>query len=60
MTWAIATPLQHTNIQRWLAELAHLVTQAMRRRSRPQPQRSIAHREPFVEEAAMAREMLRL
>jgi hypothetical protein len=60
MTWAIATPLQHTNIRRWLAELAHLVAQATRRPSRPQPRRSIAQREAFIEEAAMAREMLRL
>jgi hypothetical protein len=61
MTWAIATPLQHSNIRRWLAELAHVVAEATRRQPRPQPRpRSIAQREPFVEEAAMAREMLRL
>jgi hypothetical protein len=68
MTWALATPLQHTNIRRWLAELAHFLAQATRaltvsstrRQSRPERHRSIAQREPFVEEAAMAREMFRL
>jgi hypothetical protein len=68
MTWAIATPLQHTNIRRWLAELAHLLAQAtramavssIRRQTRPDRRRSISQREAFVEEAAMAREMLRL
>jgi hypothetical protein len=62
MTWAIATPVQHTNIRRWLTDVAHFVAQAAqatRRQSRPRP-RSIAQREAFIEEAAMAREMLRL
>jgi hypothetical protein len=30
MTWAIATPVRDTNIRRWLTDLAHLVTDAMR------------------------------
>jgi hypothetical protein len=62
MTWAIATPLQHTNIRRWLAELAHLLTQAnaTRRESRPKPHNYPGQREPFIEEAAMAREMFRI
>jgi hypothetical protein len=68
MTWAIATPLQHTNIRRWLAELAHLLAQATRAmavsstrgQSQSKPRRYPAQREAFVEEAAMAREMLRL
>ena len=61
MTWAIATPLGHINFRRWLAELAQLVTHPVgdaRRRPRQGP--AHAHREPFIEEAAMAREMLRL
>jgi hypothetical protein len=67
MTWAIATPLQHTNIRRWLVELAHLMVQARRamaassiRRQAPEPRRYIPQREAFIEDAAMAREMLRL
>jgi len=61
MTWVIVTPVPHTNIRRWLAELVHLVTLAVRsapRRARVRPVH--AHREAFIEDAAMAREMLRL
>jgi hypothetical protein len=61
MTWAIATPVPHTNIRHWLAELAQVVTHAFRgtlRRSKPSPRH--ARREAFIEDAAMAREMLRL
>jgi hypothetical protein len=60
MTWAIATPVPHTNIRRWLAELARLITHSPRRESRPQPPPRPRLREAFIEEAAMAREMLRL
>jgi hypothetical protein len=67
MTWAIATPLQHTNIRRWLTELAHFLAQATRamaasptRRQSPTPRRYPAQREAFIEDAAMAREMSRL
>jgi hypothetical protein len=63
MTWAIATPVPDTNIRRWLTELAHVVTDAMRvtrRQSPPKPRPHHAHREAFIEDAAMAREMLRL
>jgi hypothetical protein len=59
MTWGIATPLQHTNIRRWLAELTHYLTHRTRA---PRPKRIRPHtqREAFIEDAAMAREMLRL
>jgi hypothetical protein len=60
MTWAIATPLPHNDIRRWLTELGHLVTRTARRPSRPKQRRHHAQREAFIEDAAMAREMLRL
>ncbi|MBP1820490.1 hypothetical protein [Mycobacterium sp. OAE908] len=61
MTWAIATPVPHTNIRRWLAEVARLVTHAFRSAPRPpKPGPVHGHREPFIEDAAMAREMSRL
>ncbi|HEY6645631.1 MAG TPA: hypothetical protein VI217_00825 [Mycobacterium sp.] len=60
MTWAIATPVPHTSIRRWLIELTHLVTHVVRRPPRRKPPPSIAHREAFIEDAAMAREMFRL
>jgi hypothetical protein len=62
MTWAIATPLQQTNIRRWLTELAHLVADVTcsDRLTQPGPRRYPAHHEPFIEDARMAREVLRL
>jgi hypothetical protein len=61
MTWTVvpaADPI--TAIRRRLADLAHLVAQAKRAKTeRPTP-RYHAHREAFIEDAAMAREMLRL
>jgi len=60
MTWAIATPLPHNNIRRWLIELARLASHAPRRQSRPKPRPHPRHREAFIEDAALAREMLRL
>src|SRR4029078_10275673 len=57
MTWAIATPVPDTNIRRWLTELAHLVTDAMRvtrRQSPPKPRPHHAHCEAFIEDAALA------
>jgi hypothetical protein len=48
MPWAIATPVRDTNIRRWLTELAHLVTDAMRitrRQSSPKLRPYRAHRE---------------
>jgi hypothetical protein len=62
MTWTVvpaADPI--TAIRRRLAELAHLVAQAKRAKTRqPTAPRYHAHREAFIEDAAMAREMLRL
>ncbi|WP_110314926.1 hypothetical protein [Mycolicibacterium moriokaense] len=60
MTWAHATPLPHTNIRRWLAELARVFAHSPRRESRPKPPQRPRPREAFIEDAAMAREMLRL
>jgi hypothetical protein len=68
MTWATAAPLQHINIRRRLAEVAHLIAQSIRAmvwsstdpQSPPKPRNYPGHREAFIEDAAMAREMLRL
>jgi hypothetical protein len=66
MTWATvpaADPI--TTLRRRLTELTHdaaRTARAMFRRPtpRPKPHRYRAHREAFIEDAAMAREMLRL
>jgi 2-polyprenyl-6-methoxyphenol hydroxylase-like FAD-dependent oxidoreductase len=66
MTWATASDAYPIpDIRRRLAEVAHLVAQATRAmsrsstRRRPKPRRYRAHREAFIGDAAMAREMLR-
>jgi hypothetical protein len=60
MTWVLVTPIPHTDIRRWLTEVAQLVTRALPRQSRTKSRRFEAHREAFIEDAAMAREMTRL
>jgi hypothetical protein len=65
--WATASDAYPIpDIRHRLAELAHRVAQATRAmsrgstHSRPKPRRYRGHREAFIEDAAMAREMLRL
>jgi hypothetical protein len=62
MATAAAAPLQHITIRRWLAALIAQVTRVVSRtrHEAPKPRSYPPLREAFVEEAAMAREVLRL
>jgi hypothetical protein len=62
MAIATAAPLQHITIRRWLAEFVASATRTVMRTRHQSPHtRSYPpRREEFVEEAAMAREVLKL